>query len=59
MFSQTTHMEQDSTNNHLALVKTDRLSKYTLSVQNLCYFHMKIKARVKTSFHYVCHVFEK
>ena len=52
-------MEQDSTNNHLAFVKTDRLSKYTLSVQNLCYFHMKIKARVKTSFHYVCHVFEK
>ena len=52
-------MEQDSTNNHLALVKTDRLSKYTLSVQNLCYFHMKIKARVKTSFHHVSHVSEK
>ena len=59
MFSQTTYMEQDSANNHLALVKTDRLSKYTLSVQNLCYFHIKIKARVKTSFHHVSHVSEK
>ena len=31
-------MEQDSkNNNHLALVKTDHVSKYTLSVQKLCY----------------------
>ena len=37
MFSQTTYMEQDSTNNHLALAKFNRVSKYTLSVQGLCY----------------------
>ena len=37
MFSQTTYMEQDSTNNHLALAKFNRVSKYTLSVQRLCY----------------------
>ena len=58
MFSQTTYMEQDSVNNHLALVKTDRLSKCTLSVQNLCYFN--IKAQVKTlSLYYFSHVLEK
>ena len=28
------YMEQDSTKNRVILVKTDRVSKYTLSVQN-------------------------
>ena len=37
MFSQTNYMGQDSTKNHLALAKTNRISKYTLSVQKLCY----------------------
>ena len=37
MFSQTTYMEQDSTNNHLALAKTYCVSKYKLFVQKLCY----------------------
>ena len=37
MFSQTTYVDQDSTNRHLALAKTNRVSKYTLFVQNLCY----------------------
>ena len=30
-------MEQDSTKNRLAVVKTNRVSKYTLSVQKLRY----------------------
>ena len=36
-------MEQDSTNNHLALVKTNRVSKSTLSVQmqKLCFSYHK------------------
>ena len=37
MFSQTTYMEQDPTDSHLALAKTNGVSKYTLFVQNLCY----------------------
>ena len=37
MFSQTNNMEQDSTKHHLTLAKTNRVSKYTLSVQKLCY----------------------
>ena len=35
IFSQTNYMKQDSTKNHLASVKTNRASKYTLSVQKL------------------------
>ena len=37
MFSQTSYMKQDSTKNNLALTKTNRVSKYTLSVQKLYY----------------------
>ena len=37
MFSETNYMEQDSPKNRLALVKTNRVSKYILSVQKLCY----------------------
>ena len=33
MFSQTNYVEQDTARNHMALVKTNRVSKYTLSVQ--------------------------
>ena len=33
MFSQTNYVEQDTARNHMALVKTNRISKYTLSVQ--------------------------
>ena len=36
MFFQKNYVEQDSTKNHLALAKTNRVSKYTLSVQKLC-----------------------
>ena len=35
MFCQTKHMEQDFAKTHLALTKTNCLSKYTLSVQKL------------------------
>ena len=48
MFSKTNFMEQDSSKNRLALVKTNRVSKYMLSVQKLCcsYYEYK-KARVR------------
>ena len=48
MFSETNFMEQDSSKNRLALVKTNRVSKYMLSVQKLCcsYYEYK-KARVR------------
>ena len=36
MFSETNFMEQDSSKNRLALMKTNRVSKYTLSAQKLC-----------------------
>ena len=32
MFSQTNYVEKDSTKNHLALAKANRISKYTLFV---------------------------
>ena len=48
MFSETIYMEQDSLKNRLALVKTNRVSKFMLSVQKLCssYYEYK-KARVR------------
>ena len=48
MFSETNFMEQDSSKNCLALVKTSRVSKYMLSAQKLCcsYYEYK-KARVR------------
>ena len=48
MFSETSYMEQDSSKNCLASVKTNRVSKYMLSVQKLCcsYYEHK-KARVR------------
>ena len=48
MFSETNFMEQDSSKNRLALVKTNRVSKFMLSVQKLCssYYEYK-KARVR------------
>ena len=36
-FSFLKNMEQDSTKNQVVLVKTDRVSKYTLSVQKLLF----------------------
>ena len=38
MFSPKKYMEQDSTENHLTLVKTNRVSKYTLSMQEVLLF---------------------
>ena len=48
MFSETNFMEQDSSKNRLALMKTNRVSKYMLSAQKLCcsYYEYK-KARVR------------
>ena len=44
MFSRTNYMEEDSTKNHLALAKANRISKYTVFVV----FITNIKAGVKT-----------
>ena len=41
------YMEQDSTKNRLALMKTNRVSNYTLSVQKFCYSQHKYKATSK------------
>ena len=48
MFLETNFMEQDSSKNRLAVVKTNRVSKYMLSAQKLCcsYYEYK-KARVR------------
>ena len=35
-FSETNYMEEDSSKNRLALVKTNSVSKYIFSVQKLC-----------------------
>ena len=40
-------MEQDSTKNRVLLVKTSRVSKYTISMQNYVIQKINIKARVK------------
>ena len=51
MFSEINYMKQDSSKNRLALVKTNRVSKFILSVQTLCcsYYEYK-KARVRNVF---------
>ena len=56
MFSEINYMKQDSSKNRLALVKTNRVSKYMLSVQKLCcsYYEYK-KARVGN----ISYAFEK
>ena len=48
MFPETNNMDQDSSKNRLALVKTNRVSKYMLSAQKLCcsYYEYE-KARVR------------
>ena len=48
MFSETNYMEEDSSKNRLVLVKTNRVSKFMLSVKKLCcsYYEYK-KARVR------------
>ena len=37
MFSQTNYLEEDSAINHLTFGKTNRVCKYTFSVQKLCH----------------------
>ena len=46
-------MEQDSTKNRVFLVKTDRVSKYTLSVQKLCYSQHKYKGSSKKYYPFI------
>ena len=43
MFSETYYMEQDSSKNRLASVKTNRVSKYMLSVQKYAVRTMNTK----------------
>ena len=48
MFSKTNFMEQDSSKNRLALVKTSRVSKHMFSAQKLCCSYAEYKkARVR------------
>ena len=53
MFSQTNHMEQDSTKNHMTLAKTNRISKYMLSVQKLWYLQHKCKGSSKRYYPFI------
>ena len=46
------YMEQDSTKNRVVLVKTDRVSKYTLSVQKLL-FQDKYKSSSKKYYSFI------
>ena len=46
------YMEQDSTKNRAVLVKTDRVSKYTLSVQKLL-FQDKYKSSSKKYYSFI------
>ena len=48
MFSEINYMKQDSSKNRLALVKTNRVSKFMLSVQKLCcsyYEHKQVASK--------------
>ena len=47
MFSETNFLEQDSSKSRLALVKTNRVSKYMLSAQKLCCSYYKYKGSSK------------
>ena len=58
MFSETNFMEQDSSKNRLALVKTNRVSKYMLSAQKLCCSYYEYKKAVLFR-HYSSYTFKK
>ena len=61
MFSENNFMEQDSSKNRLALVKTNCVSKHMLSAKKLCrsYYEYK-KAPIRTIIpSYISYVFEK
>ena len=47
------YMEQDSTKNRVVLVKTNRVSKYTLSVQKLCYSQDKYRGSSKIHYSFI------
>ena len=47
------YMEQDSTKNRVALVKTNRVSIYTLSMQKLCYSQRKYKGSSKEYYPFI------
>ena len=46
-------MEQDSIKNRLALVKTNRFSKHTLSMQKLCCSWHKYKGSNKNNYPFI------
>ena len=61
MFSKTNFMEQDSSKNRLALVKTNCVSKHMLSAKKICrsYYEYK-KAPIRTIIpSYISYAFEK
>ena len=61
MYSQINYIKQDSTKSHPTVSKTNRVSKYTLSVLKLCYSQHKYRDSSKKilSFHYFSPVLEK
>ena len=61
MYSQINYIKQDSTKSHPTVSKTNRVSKYTLSVLKLCYSQHKYRDSSKKilSFYYFSHVLEK
>ena len=47
------YTEQDSSKDRVDLVKTNRVSKYTLSVQKLCYSRDKFKCSSKKYYSFI------
>ena len=46
-------MEQDPAKNRVAVVKTNRVSKYTLSLQKLCYSQHEYKGSSKEYYPFI------
>ena len=53
------YVEQDSAKNRVVLVKTDRVSKFTLSVQKLLFTSISRLNKKLLFLHYFSHTYEK
>ena len=53
------YVEQDSAKNRVVLVKTDRVSKFTLSVQKLLFTSISRLSKKLLFLHYFSHTYEK
>ena len=52
-------MEQDSTKNCMVFIKINRVSKYTLSMQKLCYSQDKYKSSSKKIYSFIIIIMPK